>query len=58
MPGRRCSTRRSRRCSARHEGIAAAIPDTNLVIVTGAGHMLPLEAPETVNQAIAAWLES
>ena len=41
---------------ARHEGIAAAIPDTNLVIVTGAGHMLPLEAPEAVNSAIAAWL--
>ena len=41
---------------ARHEGIAAAIPDSDLVIVEGAGHMLPLEAPEAVNQAIAVWL--
>ena len=40
---------------ARHETIAAAIPDSTLVIVPGAGHMLPLEAPEAVNSAIAAW---
>ena len=40
---------------ARHEKIAAAIPDSTLVIVPGAGHMLPLEAPEAVNSAIAAW---
>jgi pimeloyl-ACP methyl ester carboxylesterase len=41
---------------AQHEAIAARIADSTLVIVRGAGHMLPLEAPETVNQAIAAWL--
>ncbi|HEU4651741.1 MAG TPA: alpha/beta hydrolase [Croceibacterium sp.] len=41
---------------AQHEAIAAQIADSTLVIVPGAGHMLPLEAPETVNQAIAAWL--
>jgi pimeloyl-ACP methyl ester carboxylesterase len=41
---------------ARHEAIAGRIADSTLVIVPGAGHMLPLEAPETVNQAIAAWL--
>jgi len=41
---------------AQHEAIAARIADSTLVIVPGAGHMLPLEAPETVNQAIAAWL--
>ncbi len=41
---------------ARHEGIAAAIPDSTLVIVPGAGHMLPLEAPEAVNEALAGWL--
>jgi len=40
---------------ARHEGIAAAIPASTLVIVPGAGHMLPLEAPEAVNSAIVAW---
>src|SRR5690606_28255791 len=39
-----------------HEAIAAAIPNSTLVIVKGAGHMLPLEAPESVNEAIAAWL--
>jgi len=39
-----------------HEEIAAAIPDSELVIVPGAGHMLPAEAPEAVNAAIAAWL--
>lgn len=40
---------------AQHERIAAAIPDSTLVIVPGAGHMLPSEAPEAVNDAIAAW---
>lgn len=43
---------------AQHEAIAAQIADSTLVIVKGAGHMLPLEAPETVNNAIAAWLQS
>ncbi len=41
---------------AQHEAIAAAIPHSNLVIVEGAGHMLPLEAPDALNKAIAAWL--
>jgi len=41
---------------AQHEAIAGRIADSTLVIVEGAGHMLPLEAPEAVNQAIAAWL--
>lgn len=39
-----------------HEAIAAALPNSTLVIVEGAGHMLPLEAPEAVNLAIADWL--
>ncbi len=43
---------------AQHEAIAARIADSTLVIVEGAGHMLPLEAPDAVNQAIAAWLAS
>ena len=43
---------------AQHEAMSSRIADSTLVIVRGAGHMLPLEAPETVNQAIAAWLES
>ena len=41
---------------AQHEAIAGRIADSTLVIAKGAGHMLPLEAPDTVNQAIAAWL--
>ena len=42
---------------AQHQALAARIADSTLVIVADAGHMLPVEAPKTVNQAIAAWLE-
>jgi 2-succinyl-6-hydroxy-2,4-cyclohexadiene-1-carboxylate synthase len=37
--------------------LAAALPDAELVIVPGAGHGLPREAPEAVAEAIAgaAW---
>lgn len=41
---------------AQHAAIAAAIPNSELVIVPGAGHMIQLEAPEAVNAAIARWL--
>jgi pimeloyl-ACP methyl ester carboxylesterase len=41
---------------AQHAAIVAAIPDSELVIVPGAGHMIQLEAPEAVNSAIARWL--
>jgi len=41
---------------AQHEAMAARIADSTLVIVPGAGHMLPLEAPRAVNQAISDWL--
>lgn len=41
---------------AQHEAIAARLSDAELVIVPGAGHMIQLEAPEAVNQAVAAWL--
>jgi pimeloyl-ACP methyl ester carboxylesterase len=40
-----------------HRQIAAAIPNSELVIVPGAGHMIQLEAPEAVNSAIARWLQ-
>lgn len=39
-----------------HRGIAAAIPGAELVVLHGAGHMLPAEAPEPFNVAIAQWL--
>ncbi|HSG33991.1 MAG TPA: alpha/beta fold hydrolase [Sphingomonadaceae bacterium] len=41
---------------AQHRAIADAIPNSELVIVEGAGHMIMPEAPEAVNAAIARWL--
>lgn len=43
---------------AQHEQIAAKIPNSHLVIVEGAGHMIQLEAPDAVNEAINRWLET
>lgn len=40
----------------RHRAIADAIPGAILKIVEGAGHMLPAEMPDTLNDAIADWL--
>lgn len=40
-----------------HRAIAEAIPNSELVIVPGAGHMIQIEAPDAVNTAIARWLE-
>ena len=39
-----------------HQAIADLLPDARLVIAPGAGHMIQLEAPEAVNDAIADWL--
>ena len=39
-----------------HEAIAALIPGADLVVVEGAGHMLPAEDPDALNAAIAGWL--
>lgn len=41
---------------AQHAGIAAAIPGARLEVIPGAGHMLPAEAPDPLNRAIADWL--
>ncbi|WP_126173910.1 alpha/beta fold hydrolase [Altericroceibacterium xinjiangense] len=40
---------------AQHEQIAAMIPNSQLVVVPGAGHMLPVEAPDAMNAAISRW---
>jgi pimeloyl-ACP methyl ester carboxylesterase/predicted ester cyclase len=36
--------------------MAGAIPDATLVLVPGAGHFVPLEAPEACASAVADWL--
>jgi pimeloyl-ACP methyl ester carboxylesterase len=41
---------------AQHRAIAASIADAHLIIVEGSGHMLPAEAPDALNAAIADWL--
>jgi len=43
---------------ANHRDIAAAIPGAELCAVEGAGHMLPVEAPDAVAAALRAWLAS
>jgi pimeloyl-ACP methyl ester carboxylesterase len=42
---------------AQHEAMASRIEDAELVVVSGAGHMIMREAPEAVNDAISGWLE-
>jgi len=41
----------------RHEEMAAAIPDADLVVLGGAGHFTTLERPGAVTAALRAWLE-
>lgn len=37
--------------------MAVTLPDSELVVVPGAGHLTPLEAPEAVSSAILDWWE-
>ena len=39
-----------------HREMARAIGCTHLLVIPGAGHMTPMEAPEAVNQALRRWL--
>jgi YbgC/YbaW family acyl-CoA thioester hydrolase len=41
---------------ATHETMAAAIPGAKLAVIPGAGHLPPLEAPETVTHVLAGFL--
>jgi pimeloyl-ACP methyl ester carboxylesterase len=40
-----------------HREMQAHVPGSTLTVIEGCGHMAPMEAPEAVNQAFAAWLE-
>lgn len=42
---------------AQHEHIAARIPGARLQIIEDAGHMVPVERPEAMTQALAHWLD-
>jgi pimeloyl-ACP methyl ester carboxylesterase len=41
---------------AQHRTISAGIKNSTLATVEGAGHMLTIEAPDALNNAIAGWL--
>lgn len=40
-----------------HREMAALLPDAELVIAAGCGHLTPIEAPELVGGALARWME-
>lgn len=40
-----------------HREIAGLMPQSDLIIVPGAGHLTPIEAPSIVSGALAQWME-
>ena len=44
--------------AVRHEEMAAAIPNSTLVIVPDCGHMSTMECPEAITKAINRWLSA
>jgi len=42
---------------SQHHPIAAAIPGAQMTIFADSGHMAPMEAPDAVTAALAAWLQ-
>lgn len=40
-----------------HRQMQARVPGSTLTVIDNCGHMAPMEAPEAVNQALAAWLQ-
>lgn len=57
MPALVMAGERDARYCAIAQRLAAALPDAKLVIVPGAGHQLPLEAPEVVARELAELLQ-
>ncbi len=43
---------------AQHEAIAAAISGSTLTIIPGAGHIIQVEQPQALTDALARWLET
>lgn len=41
----------------RHQAIADLMPDCELIVLPGVGHLTTLQAPEATNEALANWLE-
>jgi pimeloyl-ACP methyl ester carboxylesterase len=41
----------------RHYDMQAHVPGSTVSVIAGAGHMAPMEAPETVTALLGAWLE-
>lgn len=41
----------------RHETMAELVPNAQLLVIPDAGHLPTLETPETVNDALQAWLD-
>lgn len=40
-----------------HREMASLIPNAELVIASGCGHLTPIEAPELVSGALSRWME-
>jgi len=41
---------------AQHAEMASGIPGATLAVIEGAGHMLPVEAPEALTRLLLDWL--
>jgi pimeloyl-ACP methyl ester carboxylesterase len=40
-----------------HRDLAADIPNAEMVVIEGSGHMVPLEAPQATTNLLMDWLE-
>jgi pimeloyl-ACP methyl ester carboxylesterase len=44
--------------SAKQSQLVEAVPDGHLVVIQNARHLLPMEQPVALNQALLTWLSS